>query len=142
MAQSKISHSGIVTSVDGKTAFVKIEVKSACSACHAKGLCSAADMAEKIIDTVSDEPLIIGDSVIVEMDEKLGFKAVMFAFLIPFILLVATLFVSWNVSGSESIAAFSSIGILVPYYLGLVVFKTYFLKNFVFTCRKINNISQ
>ncbi|HSW60977.1 MAG TPA: SoxR reducing system RseC family protein [bacterium] len=142
MAQSKISHSGIVTSVDGKTAFVKIEVKSACSACHAKGLCSAADMAEKIIETVSDEQLQTGDSVIVEMDEKLGFKAVFFTFVIPFILLVTALFAAWNITGSETVAAVASITVLVPYYFGLVLFKTYFKKNFVFTCRKISNISQ
>lgn len=142
MTVSKVTHNGIVISVDGVKASVKIEVQSACSGCHAKGLCSAADMAEKIIETVSEESLTVGDSVIVEMDERLGFKAVMFAFLIPFFLIVATLFAAWNISGSESFAAFAGIGVLVPYYLGLVVFKTYFKKNFVFTCRKISNISQ
>jgi len=142
MTVSKVTHNGIVISVDGVKASVKIEVQSACSGCHAKGICSAADMAEKIIETVSEESLTVGDSVIVEMDQRLGFKAVMFAFLIPFILLVATLFAAWNISGSESVAAFAGIGILVPYFLGLVVFKTYFKKNFVFTCRKISNISQ
>lgn len=142
MTVSKVTHNGIVISVDGVKASVKIEVQSACSGCHAKGLCSAADMAEKIIETVSEESLTVGDSVVVEMDEKLGFKAVWFAFLIPFILLVTTLFAAWNLSGSESVAAFAGIGILVPYFLGLVVFKKYFKKNFVFTCRKISNISQ
>jgi sigma-E factor negative regulatory protein RseC len=142
MTVSKVTHNGTVISVDGVKASVKIEVQSACSGCHAKGLCSAADMAEKIIETVSEESLTVGDSVVVEMDERLGFKAVLFAFLIPFFLIVATLFAAWNITGSETVAAFSSIGILVPYYLGLVVFKTYFKKNFVFTCRKISNISQ
>lgn len=142
MTNSKISHHGIVVKVEGETVFVKIAVQSACSQCHAKGFCSASEMSEKIIETMPNEPVKTGDDVIVEMDEKLGFKAIFFAFFIPFILFVLTLFISYYLTNSEVIAAVASIVMLVPYYLGLVVFKTYFRKNFVFTCRKINNISQ
>ena len=142
MTQSKVSHCGTVIRVDGDTAFVKIEVKSACSACHAKGLCSSSEMAEKTVETISLDPVVAGDSVIVEMEEHLGLKAVLFAFFIPFVLLAAVLFTTYSITGSEPLSAALSLGILGPYYLLIVVFKKYFKKNFVFTCRKISNISQ
>jgi len=142
MTVSKVTHNGIVISVNERIASVKIEVQSACSGCHAKGLCSAAELAEKIIETVPDESVEPGDSVVVEMAQSLGFKAVLFSFFIPFILVVTTLFVTWSITESETAAALISIAVLAPYYAGLIGFKTYFKKNFVFTCRKINNISQ
>lgn len=142
MTQSKVSHCGTVIRIDGDTVFVKIEVKSACSGCHAKGLCSAADMAEKIVEAASTDPLKPGDAVMVEMDESLGFRAVIFAFFIPFLLLAAVLFGTYYFTGSETAAASFSIVSLVPYYLSLIQFNKYFRKKFVFTCRKISNISQ
>ncbi|HRZ80065.1 MAG TPA: SoxR reducing system RseC family protein [bacterium] len=142
MSQSKVTHCGTVVRIEGDSVFVKMEVKSACSECHAKGLCSAADMAEKIVETTSADSVKPGDAVIVEMDEGLGFKAVMFAFFIPFVILAAVLFGTYYFTGSETAAALVSLLALVPYYLSLILFKRYFRKKFVFTCRKISNISQ
>nr|HPS31473.1 SoxR reducing system RseC family protein [bacterium] len=137
-----VSHCGTVIRVDGDTVFVKIEVKSACSACHAKGLCSSSEMAEKTVEAVSSESVSAGDNVIVEMEETLGLKAVLFAFFIPFLLLAGVMFTTYYFTSSESLSALLALGVLVPYYLLLVVFKKYFKKRFVFTCRKISNISQ
>lgn len=142
MSQSKVTHCGTVIRIEGDAVFVKIEVKSACSECHAKGLCSAADMAEKIVETTSADAVKPGDAVIVEMDEGLGFRAVIFAFLIPFMILAGVLFGTYHFTGSETAAALVSLLSLVPYYLSLILFKKYFRKKFVFTCRKISNISQ
>ena len=113
-------------------------VLSACAACHAKGVCSAADMAEKIVETIPLDKVEKGDKVIVEMEEKLGFKAVVFAFLIPFILLMITVFSVSHVTGSETAGAFSGLGVLVPYYVVIYLLKDYFRRNFIFNCTKIN----
>lgn len=138
MSHTKIKHEGVVVDIKGEYALVKIMVLSACAACHAKGICSAADMAEKIIETVPLEKVEAGDKVIVEMEEKLGLKAVVIAFLIPFILLVLTVFLVSCLTNSEAAAAFSGLGILVPYYAGIYFMKGYFKKSFIFNCRKIN----
>lgn len=142
MSQSKVTHCGTVVRIEGDSVFVKMEVKSACSECHAKGLCSAADMAEKIVETTSADSVKPGDAVIVEMDESLGLKAVVFAFFIPFVILAGMIFGVYHFTGSEAAAALISLGALAPYYLILILFKRYFRKKFVFTCRKISNISQ
>ncbi|MGI6394948.1 MAG: SoxR reducing system RseC family protein [bacterium] len=142
MAQSKITHCGKVINIEDDIAFVKIEVKSACSGCHAKTLCSSSEIAEKTVEALISEELSIGDEVVVEMDMALGFKAVVFAFIIPFFILVGVIFAVYSLTRSEIKSAIIAIGSLFPYYLTLFVFKKYFKKKFIFTCRKINNISQ
>ena len=136
MANARVSHEGTVINVaDGKVS-VKIEVKSACSACHAKSMCSVSELTEKVIEALPAESLSVGDSVLVEMEEKFGLKAVFYVFFIPFVLMASTLFVSSNFV-SESIAALFSLLILVPYGLVLMLLRPYFAKRFVFVCRKL-----
>lgn len=135
MANARVSHEGTVINVaDGKVS-VKIEVKSACSACHAKSMCSVSELSEKVIEALPAENLSVGDSVVVEMEEKFGLKAVFYVFFIPFVLMASTLFVSANFV-AESFAALFSLLILAPYYLLLALLKPYFAKTFVFVCRK------
>ena len=136
MANARVSHEGTVINVaDGKVS-VKIEVKSACSACHAKSMCSVSELSEKVIDALPAESLSVGDNVVVEMEEKFGLKAVFYVFFIPFVLMASTLFVSANFV-SESLAALFSLLVLAPYYVLLALLKPYFAKQFVFVCRKI-----
>lgn len=136
MANARVSHEGTVINVaDGKVA-VKIEVKSACSACHARSMCSVSELSEKVIEALPAESLSVGDSVVVEMEEKFGLEAVFYVFFIPFVLMASTLFVSANFV-SEALAALFSLLILAPYALLLMFLKPYFAKQFVFVCRKI-----
>ena len=136
MANTRVSHEGTVINVtDGQVA-VKIEVKSACSACHARSMCSVSELSEKVIEALPAESLSVGDSVVVEMEEKFGLKAVFYVFFIPFVLMASTLFVSANFV-SEVLAALFSLLVLAPYALLLMLLKPYFAKQFVFVCRKI-----
>ena len=136
MANSRVSHEGTVIKVDEGKVSVKIEVKSACSACHAKSMCSVSELSEKVIEAIPAESVSVGDSVLVEMEEKFGLKAVFYVFFIPFVLMASTLFVSSNFV-AESLAALFSLLILVPYYFLLSLLKPYFAKRFVFVCRKL-----
>ena len=136
MANARVSHEGTVINVaDGKVS-VKIEVKSACSACHAKSMCSVSELSEKVIEALPAESVSVGDSVVVEMEEKFGLKAVFYVFFIPFVLMASTLFVSANFV-SEALAALFSLLVLAPYAMLLMLLKPYFAKQFVFVCRKI-----
>ncbi|HDT11789.1 MAG TPA: Fis family transcriptional regulator [bacterium] len=139
MSQSKVCHKGKVVNINEATVSVRIEVMSACSKCHAKGICSAADMSEKIIECISNDSFNKGDEVMVEMATKFGFKAVVYAFFIPFLIVVGVLLLTLPLTGSETVAAFISFAALVPYYLAIYFMKDHFSKNFFFTCRKINN---
>ncbi len=138
MSHTKIKHEGVVVDFKEEYALVKIMVLSACASCHAKGVCSAADMAEKIVETVPLDKVEKGDKVIVEMEEKLGFKAVIISFLVPFVILMITVFSVSYFTGSETAAAFSGLGVLVPYYIVIYLLKNHLRRSFIFNCRKIN----
>jgi len=113
---------------------VKILASSACAKCHARGLCTSLEMQEKIIDALpsSDSPINIGDTVQVIMEEKLGLKAVFYGFLLPLILLLGVLFISYNLGSGEIGSAFWAIGSMIPYYLLLYVFRRKIEKDFIF----------
>lgn len=117
---------------------VKILSRSACAQCHARGMCTALEMQEKIINAVpvSRDSLQIGDTVVVTMEEKMGWKAIFYGFFLPLIVMVAVLFFSYALGSGETQAALYGIGSLVPYYLLLYVFREKVAKDFVFKAEK------
>jgi len=133
-----LCHDGIVADIRDRHVRVKIVSQSACARCHARGVCSAADMGEKIIDavSVSHRSLQKGDAVTVFMEEKMGRRAVFYGFFLPFVVMIAVLFVSYALGSGEVKAAFLGIGSLLPYYLLLYVFRDKIEKDFLFTVEK------
>lgn len=138
----RVSHEGIVIGTDDNANCVQVKIVSisACAGCHARGACTAADTQEKIIDATPSEPLKQGDTVIVKMEEKLGWIALFYGFFLPFVILAAILFTLPVLGFSETIAGLSAIGSLIPYYLLLYTFRKKIEKKFVFTAEKIDTI--
>jgi len=131
-----ISHEGIVVNVDKKRVKVRIISMSACSSCHAKGTCTAADMSEKFIDAYSDRVLSEGERVRVILEEKLGWVALFYGILIPFFILITVLFALSIAGKSESFSALSALISLVPYYIALHFFSGKIEKKFQFKAER------
>ena len=126
MATSEtITHPGIVENIEEDKISVKILAQSACSSCHAKGVCSVADVEEKtvMVKSFNTKNLSPGDRVTVRMERSLGKKAVFLGYLLPFILVMATLILMVSLTSNEGLSALASLLILVPYYLGLYLLK-------------------
>lgn len=120
----RIEHSGFVTRVEGKNIQVQIIQMSACSSCHAKGACSAADMDEKFVDVEStDDTLRIGDMVNIVGESSTGLLAVLLAFVIPFMLILTSLFVLRDIVPNEAVSGTVSLALLIPYYIILSLFN-------------------
>ena len=120
----RIEHSGFVTRVEGKNIQVQIIQMSACSTCHAKGACSAADMDEKFVDVEStDDTLRIGDMVNIVGESSTGLLAVLLAFVIPFMLILTSLFFLRNIVPNEAVSGTVSLALLIPYYIILSLFN-------------------
>lgn len=134
-----VSHKGVVQKVNEDHVEIKIISESACAKCHVKSFCSASDMSEKIVEAITKEVLEKGDKVEIVMEEKLGWIAVFFTFLFPFLILISTLIGILTITKDELIAGISSFLILVPYYLVLYFLRDRFKKNFVFTAEKIDD---
>ena len=84
-----IRHTGIVLSINGEMAHVQIVQTSACSACKARSMCMSSESQNKEMDAIMLEPMKIGDKVEVEVRERLAWKAVLLAYILPFIVMLA-----------------------------------------------------
>ena len=151
-----IKHDGIIIALkeDG-TALVRIVQTSACAACKAKAMCASAESAEKDMTVTllsdngrsvgyevldADKPLLeynVGDTVEVMVQQKMGWKAVVLAYLLPFFVMLAVLFIGnaiWVVR--EEVLGTVALCALALYYLVLGMFKDKLQKEFSFTARK------
>lgn len=133
-----VHHDGTVISVNGSNVKVKIVSQSACGECHAKSMCNAAEKQDKIIDAISTESLEKGDCVCVVMEEHLGWKAIFYAFFLPFLVLVTVLFTMNGIGFSETHAALIALASLAPYYFIVYLFRQRIEKDFVFKAEKKN----
>lgn len=123
--EHRISHEGIITAIDDDKVEVKILSKSACASCNIKGACNMSEMKEKVIliPRPRDKDLSIGQEVMVSMGLGQANKAVVFAYVIPTIILFSMIFILNHFKIEEGINALISIGSLVPYYLILFLFR-------------------
>lgn len=134
MASGTVIHPGIIEDITEDKVFVRILSMSACSACHAKGACTIADVEEKIIeaDNHPESNWKPGDKVMVKMEESLGRKAVLLGYIMPFVILLGSIIIFLSLLKNEGIAAIISILMLVPYYSALYFFRKKISKEFRF----------
>ncbi|WP_010664616.1 SoxR reducing system RseC family protein [Marinilabilia salmonicolor] len=136
MSENKqIEHQGIVEQSDGERATVRILSQSACASCHAKGVCTAADLQEKLIDASCDRPFKHGDRVTLVGESRLGLQAAWWAYILPLFLILATLITTFTLTNNENLAGLLALGIMVPYFLILRLFNHKFFKTFSFTIK-------
>jgi sigma-E factor negative regulatory protein RseC len=143
MEQQLISHKGIISEIDRETIRVSIIVESACASCHAKGMCTIADTAEKVIEVRNRKPgqFKVGDNVQVAMKKSLGLKAVFYGYLLPFLVLLFTLLLVYESTGSEATAGSIALLILFPYYFGLYMLRDRLKARFEFDIYKPANFN-
>jgi sigma-E factor negative regulatory protein RseC len=134
MANDVIIHPGIIQSINGTKIAVRILAKSACSSCHAKGVCSISEVEEKIIEAESETPgkWKPGEEVMVKMEESLGRKAVLLGYILPLVILLGSIIIFLSLLKHEGLSALLSILMLVPYYLVLYLSRKRLQKEFRF----------
>ncbi|QZE14682.1 SoxR reducing system RseC family protein [Halosquirtibacter laminarini] len=134
----ELTHDGVVYKTEGKEAWVKIISKSACAGCHAKGACSVADVEEKMVHIKRvNQSIKNGEKVLLVANKRQEKLAVILGYILPLCILIIALIVSKNIGFSDTISAVIAIAILVPYYLGLYLFRNRISGKLEFTIRKI-----
>ena len=164
-----IKHDGIIIALneDG-TALVRSVQTSACAACKAKAMCASAESAEKEMTVTLAYPYplpegkgvntahqtyAIGDEVEVMVQQKMGWKAVVLAYLLPFFVMLAVMFIGNGLlamgdgatgllgdeAKREAVLGTVALCAMALYYLVLGMFKDKLQKEFSFTARKKNN---
>ena len=135
-----IKHDGIIIALNGDgTTLVRIVQTSAYAACKAKAMCASAESTEKemTVMLLGDGQWAVGDTVEVMVQQKMGWKAVVLAYLLPFFVMLAVMFIGnaiWAVR--EEILGTVALCAMALYYLVLGMFKDKLQKEFSFTARK------
>ena len=88
--KNEIVHTGRIIDITPDFTTVQIVVSSACSECHAKGLCGMSEEEEKVIMVPTDpySEHNIGDEVQVRTKMTMGLKAVWISYVIPLVILM------------------------------------------------------
>jgi sigma-E factor negative regulatory protein RseC len=133
-----IEHLGRVDAITANDIRVVIISQSACASCHAKGACTTADVAEKqVVISKPYHSYTVGETVKVTMKQSLGYKALFLGYILPLIVLLVSLFVFNALGFSEGLSGLLSLGVLVPYYLILYLFRKRIEKEFYFDIEKL-----
>jgi sigma-E factor negative regulatory protein RseC len=138
MSKDVIEHRGKVDWIEGNKVHVHFLSMSACASCHAKGVCTASDMERKEVEVTDYTGRFNeGEEVNVLLKRTMGFKAMIYGYLLPFVLVVITLFIASSLVNNEAVAGLTSLAILVPYYFWLYLRRSHFKKAFIFELQKI-----
>lgn len=129
----QIEHDGIIDSIDAHEIHVRIVSESACSSCHAKGACSAADMQDKLIDIPNDGRIYrVGQRVTITGKKSQGFKAVFIAYIVPSAVMMVSLFAVYTATGNDVWAALVTLGAVAVYYTAVYFFRNRLGRSFSF----------
>ena len=114
-----IQHKGTIHSVDGQMVRVRIVQRSACASCKVAAQCTAAESKEKIVDVLTDNAAnyTTGQEVTVQADTSVGMKAVLIAFVIPIVIMMAVIITTLRLTDNELMAALCGLAVLIPYYI-------------------------
>ena len=131
-----IEHKAIIKESKENKLLVQVQVDNAsCQSCKVKNTCAVGKLNTKLIEVENDKKLFLtpNDEIKIYYDEKLGLKAVFIAYLMPFIVLIVSLFVFiYAFKLSEGLSGLLSLGVMVLYYLSLLLFKKRLTQEFSF----------
>jgi sigma-E factor negative regulatory protein RseC len=132
--KNEIVHAGKILEITPDFTTVQIIVSSACSSCHAKGLCGMSEEEEKVIMLPTDPYATynVGDEVQVCTKMAMGLKAVWISYVIPLIILMILILSLSSVVEREAYRALIAISGVAVYYLFVWLFRDKLSNEFVF----------
>ena len=132
--KNEITHAAKVIEMTHEFTTVEIQVSSACSECHAKGLCGMSEVQEKVISLPTDPYATynVGDQVQLCTKMSMGMKAVWISYVIPLAILMILILSLSAVFESEAAAGLASVGGVALYYLVIWFFRSRLKNEFVF----------
>jgi sigma-E factor negative regulatory protein RseC len=134
-----LEHKGVVSEVGEKLVEVEFVTESACSECRAKGMCGVDEGNRRYVTVY--EPMahyyVVGEEVMIGVSEVMGMKAAVYAYIIPFFILLGGLILTTRLGWGEVAAGLTSLGVMCLYYVVLWFMRRRIEKEIVFKIRKI-----
>jgi sigma-E factor negative regulatory protein RseC len=113
-----ITHEGVIESISDKKLFIRLSRLPACADCHARGICPVPDTAGgELMVTDRAEGLEQGDRVVVSVTRPVAYKAVWLGYVLPLILVLATMILFTALRVEEWVSALLSVSVLAPYFI-------------------------
>ena len=130
----EISHKAKIVQINAGSVEAEIEVKSACAQCALQKACQMHETSQRtiIIPVEQGKSYRIGEVVEVSISLDEGMLAAFYAYVLPLILVLLTLFISLINGASEIISGICSIIVLIPYYFGVFLKKKFFARKLNF----------
>ena len=123
-------HSGIISGLTAETITVTLDKNIHCESCSAKGACGISEGVNRSVEiNTPGANFSIDEPVEVVLKKNLGYKAVFWAYLLPFFLMLITLVIA-SLYLEEWLAGLVSILILLPYFVFVYGLKSYFRETF------------
>ena len=132
--KNEITHTGKILEITPEYTTVQILVSSACSECHAKGLCGMSEDEEKVIMVPTDpyKERQVGDEVQVLTKMTMGLKAVWISYVSPLAVLMILILSLSSIFENELMTGLGSLAGVAVYYFGIWLFKDRLSNEFVF----------
>jgi positive regulator of sigma E activity len=128
---------GVIKTISDSKVSVDITKNSACEGCHALDICSIFDSRYCTVDiSVPGNKFEIGDEVMVYVKRKHGWKATFLAYLLPFIIMIATLVIMNSYGIDDLIMGITVLLALTCYFLSLFFIRKRLNKAFGFMVTK------
>ena len=138
MAEKRISHDGVIDSLEGNEVVVRITSYAACNDCHARGACKVTEENDKYLRiNAGSLKFNTGEKVRVILAQSLGFRALFLGYVLPFLLVLIVLLITSAMGVTELVAGLVSLSVLPPYYIGLKLFRGKLERQFSFYLQKI-----
>lgn len=133
-----ISHRGRIVGITPEVTTVEIVSESACSSCHAKGLCSLGESKSKIIElpTRGWDNYSVGDEVEVVLKASMGLKAVWLAYAAPLVVLVAVLLVLNAFGFGEIVCGLGALAAVAVWYFVIWLFRGKLKNEYIFNIKR------
>ena len=133
--KEEVKHTGQVVSMTPQLTTVRIVSHSACSECHAAGLCGMSDYAEKAIQVPADPyaSYAVGDEVQVVLKASMGMKAVWIAYFLPLVVLLAVALGLIALGVGEVAAGLAGLAAVGLYYFVIWLLRDRLRSEYVFT---------
>ncbi len=121
---------------DEKRVEAEMMVSSACGNCKAKAVCGGGESQVRQVSAYTDHPEIykVGDEVTIAIEQIMGFKAIIFSYIVPLVVMLLTLLLTHSRYG-DLIAGLSALGSCAIYFVVLAFFRKRLEKVIVFSVR-------
>lgn len=124
---------------DQKRVEVQMTVSGACAGCRAKEVCGNGESQERRISAYAQYPELyqVGQKVTVCIEQIMGIKAVVCAYVVPLVVMMVALMVANALGWAELYVGLTALGACALYYLVLFVFfRSRLEREIVFSIKK------